>query len=81
MGAPALELKTREPKTAEPDLERNPCPAESQARHSLRRLQQQQLWDDHRKTHNHSAVVSLLEQRGLLNAYHHFSPARQGWVK
>lgn len=36
------------------------------------------LWDDHRKTHNHSAVVSLLEQRGLLSAYHHFFSEPQG---
>ncbi|HEV2194813.1 MAG TPA: endonuclease/exonuclease/phosphatase family protein [Candidatus Acidoferrum sp.] len=36
------------------------------------------IWDDHRKTHNHSAVVSLLEQRGLLSAYHHFFSEPQG---
>ena len=36
------------------------------------------LWDDHRKTGNHSAVVSLLEKRGLLSAYHHFFSEAQG---
>lgn len=36
------------------------------------------IWDDHRKTHNHSAVVSLLEKRGLLSAYHHFFSEPQG---
>ena len=36
------------------------------------------LWDDHRKTGNHSAVVRLLEKRGLLSAYHHFFSEPQG---
>ncbi len=36
------------------------------------------LWDDHRKAGNHSAVVSLLEKRGLLSAYHHFFSEPQG---
>ena len=36
------------------------------------------LWDDHRKTGNHSAVVNQLEKRGLRSAYHHFFSEPQG---
>ena len=36
------------------------------------------IWDDHRKAGNHSGVVSLLEKRGLLSAYHHFFSEPQG---
>lgn len=36
------------------------------------------IWDEKRETHNHSAVVSLLEKRGLLSAYHHFFSEPQG---
>ena len=36
------------------------------------------IWDEKREIHNHSAVVSLLEKRGLLSAYHHFFSEPQG---
>ena len=36
------------------------------------------FWDHHRKTGNHSAVVRLLEHRGLVSAYHHFFSESQG---
>lgn len=36
------------------------------------------IWDGKRETHNHSAVVSHLEKRGLLSAYHHFFSEPQG---
>ena len=36
------------------------------------------IWDGKRQTHNHSAVVSLLERRGLLSAYHYFFSEPQG---
>jgi exonuclease III len=41
-------------------------------------LNSNKFWDGNRKTGNHSAVVSLLEKRRLLSAYHHFFSEAQG---
>jgi endonuclease/exonuclease/phosphatase family metal-dependent hydrolase len=36
------------------------------------------IWDDMRKTGNHSAVVSKLEKHHLISSYHHFFSELQG---
>jgi hypothetical protein len=37
-------------------------------------LNSNKIWDAHRKVGNHSAVMKLLDERGLVSAYHeHFN--------
>jgi exodeoxyribonuclease-3 len=41
-------------------------------------LNSNKIWDAHRRVGNHSAVVKLLDERGLVSAYHEHFDEKQG---
>jgi exonuclease III len=41
-------------------------------------LNSNKIWDSHRKVGNHSAVMKLLDERGLVSAYHEYFREPQG---